>query len=102
MPYNFEITCLLVLRAPFANATVRMRHRCRALSHDATSPESPGLVKSIKIFPDAFLTVASKADRTRYYTELNLLLPRADVRGEKGDAPARQNRSHLQSKCIRM
>src|SRR5438128_10072880 len=80
-----------LLRAPFSIATVRMRHRCHGLSRDVTSPESLRLVRSIEIFPDAFLKVAPKADRTRYCTELNSPLSRAGVRDEKGDAPARQN-----------
>src|SRR5213595_3798532 len=89
------------LRAPFAIAIVRMRHRCHALSRDATSPESLRLVGSIETFPGAFLKVASKADRTRYCTELNSLLPRAGVRDEKEDVPGRQNRSRLRLRCIR-
>src|SRR6266511_6399172 len=90
------------IRVPFATATVRMRHRCHALSRDATSPEFLRLVKSIETFPDAFLKVGSRADRTRYCTELNSLLPRAGVRDEKGDALGRQKRSRLRSRCIRM
>src|SRR5262245_35152308 len=78
-----------------------MLHRCRDLSRDATSPESLRLVKSTKILPDDFLTVASKADRTQYYTESNSLLPRAGVRDAKGDAPARENRLRWRSRCIR-
>src|SRR5207253_11405289 len=89
------------LRAPFAIATVRMRHRCHALSRGATSPESLRIVGSIETFPDAFLKVASREDRTHYCTELNSLLPRAGVRDEKGDGPGRQNRSRLRSRCIR-